>query len=79
MSNKWYETEFTNHFYYREETGLIIGLSHRLGTQGVIYLSKVYRNNQEMALGQYITIDHAKRAIENYWEIEDRTLLSNES
>lgn len=73
--NKWIESEFTNHLYFREETGLIIGLTHKLGNQKVISLAKVYVDNNELNLGQYISIDFAKKAVEEFWLKQERTLL----
>lgn len=70
----WRETEFTSHYYYDEGDGKIIGQVHKLGTQNIIYLAKVYDENIERTLGQYIDAVYAKNAVENFWLMVSRTL-----
>jgi len=33
--------------------------------------------NQENYLGRFVSLEFAKKAIENYWDIQERTLLEN--
>lgn len=73
---KWMENEFYTFFYYHEDTGLIAGITHKLGTQNTIYIAKVIKDNTEYSIGQYINQSFAKSAIERYWDIENRTLLN---
>ena len=72
--NKWVENQF-NHLYYNEDTGLIIGITHKLGNQNVVNIAKVYKENEEINLGQYISIEFAKKAVENYWFVQQRTFI----
>jgi hypothetical protein len=73
---KWHENEYYTHVYYHEETGLITGITHKLGTQNTIWVSKVVTDNlEEKNIGHYINQEFAKKAIERYWDIESRTLL----
>ena len=72
----WQETEFTNHLYYDDSDGRIIGITHKLGTQSIIYIAKVYKDNIEAVLGQYVSCEYAKIAIENFWLVEEKTYLT---
>jgi len=74
---KWQETEFHHELYYRADDGLIVGQVHRLGTQNVIWLAKVYSpvTYEEGMLGHYINRDFARRAVELWWETQERTLI----
>lgn len=72
----WKETEFSTFFYYDDGDGRIIGVVHKLGTQSVIYLAKVLvALNGEQVLGQYVDSDFARKAVERYWLIEEKTLI----
>lgn len=73
---EWIENEFNSHFYYNEHDGKIIGITHKIGTQNSIYTAKVILNEiEEKVLGQYINGQYAKKAVENYWLIQSRTLI----
>jgi hypothetical protein len=72
---KWHENEFYTFFYYNESTGLIVGITNKLGTQNSIYIARVIKDNTEYSIGQYINQEFAKKAIERYWDIENRTLI----
>ncbi len=71
-------------YYYDIATGKIIGLTSKIALQE-IYFSVVYTGvysftlDDEKHLGQYITLEYAKKAIENYWDIQNRTLLEHEA
>jgi len=77
IAKKWQETEFHHELYYREDNGLIVGQVHRLGTQNIIWLAKVYQpvTYEEGMLGHYINRDFARKAVEQFWEIQERTLI----
>jgi hypothetical protein len=73
-SQKWY--------YFDSETGMIVGTVNKYALQEV-WSAQVYtgeyiyiaRPDDEKPLGQYIEQDYAKKAVENYWSIQSRTLL----
>lgn len=73
----WRETEFHTELYYREDDGLIVGQVHRMGTQNIIWIAKGHRPEDytEVMLGHYINRDFARRAVERFWEIQERTLI----
>lgn len=73
---KWY--------YYDTETGMIVGSTFKIALQDV-WGSVVntgsyefaFKMDDERPLGHYIEQDFAKRAVENYWDVQNRTLLEN--
>lgn len=71
---KWHEFEANNIYYYNEMDGLVIGQIHNFGNS-VLFTATVKPENIDKILGFYISRDYAKKAIENFWLIQDRTLL----
>ena len=74
MNFKWQQSQF-NYIYYNEETGRVVGIAHRLGNQGDIFIAKVYENNTELNIGQYVSMDFARSAVERRVDELTRTLL----
>jgi hypothetical protein len=72
----WMEKEFGQMVYYDDEDGKIIGAVYKIGNQNSIWGAKVY-TEIEGILGQYVFADYARKAVEYYWEVQDRTLLGN--
>lgn len=72
------------YYYYNTVTGKIVGLTSKIALQD-IYYSVVYTGTEtftiadEKHLGQYISLEHAKKATEWYWEVEDKTLLAHDA
>jgi hypothetical protein len=72
---KWY--------YYDTETGMIVGTAHKYALQdvwcGTVYTSRYEfvgpKLDDEKPLGQYIEQDYAKKAVENYWGVQSRTMI----
>ena len=62
-----------------DENGKIIGSVYKIGNSIGIWGGKVYSDNEEGTLGQYIDSDWARKAVENYWDVMSRTLLENRS
>lgn len=63
-------------YYYKLENGKIVGHAHKIAHSSVS-LAKIIINNEEDILGRYISIETAKKAVENYWLIESRTLIES--
>jgi hypothetical protein len=68
------------YYYYDTYNGKIVGLASKIALQeiffGIVYVGKyTFTVNDEYHLGQYISLEHAKKAIEHYWEVESKTLL----
>lgn len=79
---KW-ERSGDNYYYYNEATGKIVGFSSKIALQeiyfGIVYTGQyTFTRDDENHLGQYISLEHAKKAVETYWDIQNRTLLEHE-
>ena len=72
---RWQDYEATNKYYYDDDDGMIIGQIHKFGTSVSIYTATVKPDNIDKLLGQYVNIDYAQKAVENFWLIQDRTLI----
>jgi hypothetical protein len=77
--------KFGDRFYYFDvNTGKIVGFSSKIALQE-IYFSIIYTGqytftvDDEKHLGQYISLEHAKKAVEYFWDIQNRTLLEHEA
>jgi len=71
-------------YYFDVKTGKIVGFSSKIALQE-IYISIIYTGqytftvDDEKHLGQYISLEHAKKAVENFWDVQNRTLLEHEA
>ena len=62
------------HYYFRVDDGKVIGQAYNLA-HTIVWGAKIPINaTEELILGQYIEMQFAKRAIEEYWDKKDRTL-----
>ena len=75
---KWVEKEFSQHVYYDDADGKIIGAVYKIGNNNSIYGAKVYCE-VEGILGQYIDSDYARRAVEHFWEVQSRTVIEHDT
>ena len=77
-----YEWKVTGdkYYYYETKTGKIVGLISKIALSE-IYFSLAYVGQvsftitDEKHLGQYVTLEHAKEALINYWFIQSMTLI----
>jgi hypothetical protein len=78
MKNReWKDAENNTYYLFQTENGLIVGQVHNI-THTKVWIAKIPLSvHEEVHLGQYITTDFAKRAVENYWLTQERTLLEN--
>lgn len=71
------------YYYYDANTGKIVALASKIALQE-IFFSVVYTGNMsftindEKHLGQYVSLEHAKKAAEAYWNIQNKTLLESD-
>ncbi|MEY3376699.1 MAG: hypothetical protein RL463_1009 [Bacteroidota bacterium] len=68
------------YYYYNVDTGKIVATAGKVALQeiffSVTYTGNItFRLDDEHHLGQYISLEYAKRAAETYWDIQNRTLL----
>lgn len=74
----WKPTANDIHYYWIEDSGLIIGQAHCV-FNSTVWIAKVSsKGEDDTVIGKYITLDFAKKAVEHYWNIQERT-LSHES
>lgn len=83
MSNKisydW-KSISDKYYFYDIMTGKIVGMASKIALQE-IFFAKVYTGDftftmtDEGHLGQYVSLEHAKKAVEFHWDVQNRTLL----
>jgi hypothetical protein len=75
MKREWRSSSHNNSYYYfRVYDGLIVGQAYNL-SHTMIWAAKILISaNEELILGQYVEMEFAKKAIEEYWGEKDRTL-----
>ena len=75
---EWRDEDHKVSYYFEKENGRIIGQVYNLAHTN-IYGARVYSElNEERYLGQYINYESAKKAIEHFWNIQERTLTHDE-
>jgi hypothetical protein len=74
IDNKWY--------YYVKATGRIVGKVHYFALQTIVNVTVLVNTSdfifEEKSLGLYVEMDLGRKAVENYWSIESRTLIDYE-
>lgn len=75
---QWFFNPTPNVEYYHDiATGLVIGQCHPIA-HSIVYVAKVWVSPvQERMLGQYVSMQFAKSAIELFWDAESRTFIEN--
>jgi hypothetical protein len=75
----WAEKEYEQRVYYDTDDGRIIGSVYKVGNNHSIWGAQVYSpgTNESLILGQYITMEYAKKGVENFWDIQSRTLIED--
>ena len=74
MRRQWRCVDGNNHYYFRTSNGKVIGQVYNLA-HTIVWGARVpISATEEEVLGQYIEMEYAKRAIEEYWDEKDRTL-----
>lgn len=77
MRREWRYVEKNSHYYFQVHDGKVIGQAYNVGFT-IIWGAKIPVNaTDELILGQYIELEYAKRAIEEYWFEKDRTIEGN--
>lgn len=74
MRRQWRYVDKNVHYYHQVHDGLVIGQAYNL-VHTIVWGAKVPINaTEEMILGQYVELEFAKKAIEKYWEDNDKVL-----
>jgi hypothetical protein len=80
MKTEWRHADHMS-YYFNAETGRILGSIFRYANQNVVWIAKVeknvipYTNDNEVHLGHFISSESAKTMVEEYWNLQNRTLL----
>lgn len=69
------------YYYFDTVTGKIIGQAGKQALHEVFFCvtytgEHTFSANDEHHLGQYVSLEHAKRAVEKFWDIQNRTLIN---
>ena len=73
MKRQWRYVEKNCHYYYQVHNGKVIGQAYNLA-HTIVWGAKIpISATEDLILGQYIELEYAKKAIEEYWEEKDRT------
>ena len=78
MVFEWKDAEHNCSYYFRISTGKIVGQAYNLAHTNIWGAKVLTDSNEEKYLGQYINQDFAKKSIEFYWKVKERTVESKE-
>jgi len=71
----WKDAENGTHYYFEKQNGLIVGQAYNYA-HTKIWGAKIPINaDEDKILGRFIDCDFAKKSIEEYWNVQDRTLI----
>ena len=74
MRRDWLNAEQNVSYYFFRHSGRIVGQAFNFAHTR-IWGAKIYIDpTEELLLGQYISLETARVAIEEYWDEKDRTL-----
>jgi hypothetical protein len=75
MKRQWRCISTNNSYYYfQTHNGLVVGQIYNLA-HTIIWGAKIpISANEELILGQYVEMEFAKKAVEEYWDSQDRTI-----
>jgi hypothetical protein len=71
----WKDGDHEVYYFFNTADGRIVGQINKI-VHTKIWVSKIYKSPTEEAyLGQYISYEFAKKSVETYWIIQERTLI----
>ena len=71
----WMDADHDIYSFYNQEDGLVVAQIHKIAHTKIWVAKIIQGHTDERYLGQYIGHDFARKAVENYWAIQERTLL----
>lgn len=74
MKRDWRDTDKGVQYYYQVHNGLIIGQVYNMAYTSIWGAKIPVSATEELILGQYISLEHAKEAIVRYWDGKDKTI-----
>ena len=79
MSFNWKDAEHNCSYYFKTQNGKIVGQVYNIAHTNIWGAKINFADNEEKYLGQYISLEYAKKAIEFYWDLIDKTYESKEN
>lgn len=74
MKRDWRDIDKGVQYCYQVHNGLIVGQVYNMSYTSIWGAKIPVSATEELILGQFITLEFAKRAIDEYWNEKDRTL-----
>ena len=74
MRRDWRDIDKGTQYYYQTHNGLIVGQVYNMAYTSIWGAKIPINATEEEILGQYISLETARVAIEEYWDEKDRTL-----
>ena len=74
MKRDWRDIDKGTQYYYQVYNGLIVGQVYNMAYTSIWGAKIPVSATEEIILGQFVTLEFAKRAIEEHWGDKDRTL-----
>ena len=73
MRREWRDIDKGVQYFYQVRDGLIVGQVYNMAYTSIWGAKIPLSSTEELVLGQYVTLEFAKRAIEEHWNEKDRT------
>jgi hypothetical protein len=73
MRRDWRDVDKGVQYFYQVRDGLIVGQVYNMAYTSIWGAKIPLSSTEELVLGQYVTLDFAKRAVEEHWNEKDRT------
>jgi len=80
MNTEWRNADYIS-YYFNTESGKILGSVFRIANQSIVWVARAeknvipFTNENDIHLGHFISIETAKKMVEEYWNIQNRTLI----
>jgi len=73
MRREWRDIDKGVQYFYQVRDGLIVGQVYNMAYTSIWGAKIPLSSTEELVLGQYVTLEFAKRAVEEHWNEKDRT------
>jgi len=73
MRRDWRDVDKGVQYFYQVRDGLIVGQVYNMAYTSLWGAKIPLSSTEELVLGQYVTLEFAKRAVEEHWDEKDRT------
>ena len=73
MRRDWRDIDKGVQYFYQVRDGLIVGQVYNMAYTSIWGAKIPVSATEELVLGQYVTLEFAKRAVEEHWDEKDRT------